>query len=204
MSLILRLPKIEDEAQVLRAIEIIRQSEPHFGFAHYYEEVMLFGKWVQIIEEKSRGIGILSGHVQSTFLVSLVDGDIVGRLSFRHTLNEGLLRVGGHIGYAVLPQYRRKGYAIEMLRQSLPLAKQVGLAKVLLTCDQGNIGSQKNIEACGGVLENIISVEEGKPSKMPSGSRFRTYENQKVRENFSSQALTNFNLNKTSSGSALA
>lgn len=31
--------------------------------------------------------------------------------------------------------------------------------EVLLTCDEGNIGSQKTIEKNGGVLENIVDGE---------------------------------------------
>jgi hypothetical protein len=49
---------------------------------------------------------------------------------------------------------------------SLAEAKKMGFEKVLLTCDDDNIGSQKIIEANGGVLENIIEGEkEGKPKK---------------------------------------
>jgi len=35
----------------------------------------------------------------------------------------------------------------------------------LVTCDEGNIGSQKIIEANKGVLEDIVEVGEGKPKK---------------------------------------
>ena len=45
-----------------------------------------------------------------------------------------------------------------MLRLALPIAKDVGLQRVLLTCDQGNIGSEKTIERCGGVFESLYDV----------------------------------------------
>jgi len=32
----------------------------------------------------------------------------------------------------------------------------MGLDKVLITCDQDNIGSAKTIEKCGGILENEV------------------------------------------------
>jgi predicted acetyltransferase len=38
-------------------------------------------------------------------------------------------------------------------------AKLLGLARVLLTCDEDNLGSRKIIESNGGELENIIAVE---------------------------------------------
>ncbi len=55
-----------------------------------------------------------------------------------------------------MPSERRKGYAKEMLRQMLPIARKLGLAKVLLTCDDNNEGSARTIEAYGGILENKI------------------------------------------------
>jgi predicted acetyltransferase len=54
---------------------------------------------------------VAPNQVSSTFLLAEVDGDIVGRVSIRHELNAYLPSVGGHIGYAVRPAYRRRGYA---------------------------------------------------------------------------------------------
>jgi predicted acetyltransferase len=56
----------------------------------------------------------------------------------------------GHIGYAVVPWKRRRGYATEALRQVLPYAVAAGLRHVDLTCDADNRPSQKVIEANGG------------------------------------------------------
>ena len=61
---------------------------------------------------------------------------------------------GGHIGYAVRPAHRRRGYATEILRQSLIVARAVGVDGVLVTCDDDNVGSAAVIERCGGVLES--------------------------------------------------
>jgi len=98
------------------------------------------------------------GFVPATnyFLVD-ENGHIKGCLNFRHTLNDNLLIVGGHIGYGVCPSERGKGYAVMMLQLFLESIKDDPLNRVLITCDDGNIASYKTIIACGGELENIVN-----------------------------------------------
>jgi predicted acetyltransferase len=67
---------------------------------------------------------------------------------------------GGHIGYGVLPGHRRRGYATEMLRQALVIARSVGVDRVLVTCDDDNPASAAVIERCGGVLESVKTRTE--------------------------------------------
>jgi predicted acetyltransferase len=65
------------------------------------------------------------------------------------------LNYDGHIGYAVAPEFRRHGYATEILRQSLALLANRGIHRVLVTCDDDNAGSAAVIEANGGILEDL-------------------------------------------------
>lgn len=58
----------------------------------------------------------------------------------------------GHIGYAVVPWKRRRGYATAALAEMLPLARELGLPFVEITTDRENIASQRVILANGGVL----------------------------------------------------
>nr|AAN75602.1 putative acetyltransferase [Saccharopolyspora erythraea NRRL 2338] len=103
-------------------------------------------------------------HGSRALLVADVGGEIVGRTSIRHVINDFLASVGGHIGYAVLPQHRRRGYATEILRQSLVVARAHGVKRVLVTCDD-NIASIAVIEACGGQLDSLVPAEPGAPSR---------------------------------------
>ena len=95
-------------------------------------------------------------------LVAAVAQEIVGRTSVRFMLNASLAERGGHIGYGVLPQHRRRGYATEILRQSLVIARAAGVGRVLVTCDQDNAGSRAVIESCGAVLDSVVTLD-GKP-----------------------------------------
>jgi predicted acetyltransferase len=74
---------------------------------------------------------------------------IVGRLSIRRKLTDALQIYGGHIGYAVLPEYRRKGYATAMLRSSLETCRWFGIREALLTIDKLNYASIAAAKKCG-------------------------------------------------------
>lgn len=102
------------------------------------------------------GRNLAPGRVAASMLYGFVDGAIVGRVSIRHSLNDYLLHRGGHVGYAVAPSYRRRGYAGEMFRQALPICRVLGIGKLLVTCGDANEASWRIIEAHGGVLENKV------------------------------------------------
>ena len=84
------------------------------------------------------------------------DNKLVGMIQVRHRFNEYLEKYAGHIGYSIRPTERRRGYAKEMLKMALPFCKEIGLNKVLISCIDGNIGSEKTILANGGVYESTV------------------------------------------------
>ena len=76
---------------------------------------------------------------------------------------EALRDFGGHVGYGVRPSERGKGYATRMLVMALDKARQLGLKRVLITCDKDNLASARVIQKNGGVL--------GSESYSPQGGR---------------------------------
>jgi predicted acetyltransferase len=159
-EMILRPLTLEDEAQALQAHAELALD--NFGFLlGGYQVGEAWAPYISRVEAATRGEGLPEGFVPATFLVAEIEGKIVGRTSIRHELNDYLLERGGHIGYGVRPEFRKQGIATQILVQSLELARDLGIARALITCDDDNIGSSKVIEKCGGVLENVIELEDG-------------------------------------------
>ena len=97
----------------------------------------------------------------------LVDDEkdyFIGEITIRHKLTDALLQRGGHIGYGIRCTEWRKGYGTLMLRLALEKAKMIGLSKVLITCDDSNLGSAGVMEKNGCMLQdkirNIVDSQE--------------------------------------------
>lgn len=121
-----------------------------------------FASWVEQLRQQSdRSLPVGEGGVHATYWW-IVDGETyLGAIDLRHYLNPILLEVGGHIGYSIRPSARRQGLATWALGEVLLKAPALGLDRVLLTCDDGNVGSARTIESHGGVLEDVRSTEIG-------------------------------------------
>lgn len=94
------------------------------------------------------------------------DGEFCGRISFRFQpgIEDLPPTAMGHIGYTIVPWKRRLGYATQALRLILPVAHSEGFVRVLLTCDDDNVPSQKVILANGGVQAGKID-HQGHPGR---------------------------------------
>lgn len=118
---------------------------------HNYEN---YNDWIQLVKECEKPDNKLLGVQATTYFgVQKTDEKIVGCIELRHTINEELKIIGGHVGYSVSPKERRKGYATNMLQLVLDEARKLGIDKLLLTCDVDNIGSNRTVLNCGGELE---------------------------------------------------
>ncbi|MEP7035516.1 MAG: GNAT family N-acetyltransferase [Actinomycetota bacterium] len=162
-SMLLRPLGLSDERQALQAHDEL--AGDGFEFLFDLDQGAPWSAYCERLESRRLGVNLPEGRVPGTFLVAVAEGQIVGRVSIRHTLNAYLAEVGGHIGYGVRPGFRRRGYATAILRQSLVVASSIGLERVLVTCDDDNVGSAKVIENCGGVLENVVAGRDGSVPK---------------------------------------
>ena len=94
-----------------------------------------------------------AGWVPCTFLWFIEGDTYLGSIALRHRLTDHLRADGGHIGYTIRPSARRQGHATEALAQTLELAGEIGLERVLLTTKADNLASRAVIEHNGGVLD---------------------------------------------------
>ena len=105
----------------------------------------------------------------------LWDGEFCGSIGLRWQRGTEALppHCLGHIGYAVVPWKRRRGYATRALGEMLREAKAEGLRYVEITTQPDNIASQRVITANGGVLieEFITPPSRGGDREL----RYRVY-----------------------------
>ena len=131
----------------------------------YWETLDMQAK-IRRMREYARGENLPEGFVPATTYWLVRDGqEILGTVNLRHRLTEGLLKVGGHIGYSIRPDERGKGYGRLQCALALDKARALGLTRVLITCDSDNVASARVIEANGGVLADERVVEGGAVKK---------------------------------------
>lgn len=134
------------------------------GSEGYADALTDFDGFMRYLREMAAGRNLEPGHVrQVTYWLTDDAGRILGCSRLRTRLTPTLAYHGGHIGYDVRPSERRKGYGTRLLALTLEKARKMGLNRLLLTCDDDNVGSARIIERNGGVLQDrIISPETGK------------------------------------------
>lgn len=160
------LPSIAYKASYIEAVKELQADHSYPLMERTYDKLSVpdleanFEEYVEKIKSEARGENLPEGWVPMTRYWLIDNGEYIGNVSIRHRLTEQLEKWGGHIGYTIRPSARGKGYGSKILELALPKAKELGLTRVLVTCDATNTASRKIIEKNGGVFENSVPNPE--------------------------------------------
>lgn len=156
----LRELSINDGMEIYRLLQQIPMEENGYHNDANGLSQPAFVQWLIQKHDHALGKNLPEGWVPSTEYWFYVDGVPVGNIRLRHTLNEALRQSGGHIGYAIAPAYRRRGYGKLMLKAMLKEARETySLKQVMISAHIDNIPSHRIIESCGGQWEKEATNE---------------------------------------------
>ena len=86
--------------------------------------------------------------------------EVLGNIRLSLGSTPHLERYAGHIGYGVLPEHRGHHYAARAVRLLLPLAQEIGMDALWITCDPENLASRRTLELAGAEFIEIVDVPE--------------------------------------------
>lgn len=117
--------------------------------------------WLEELKKRSSEATVPEGLVPSSTYLGVREKDnyIIGMIDIRHYLNDFLKQFGGNIGYGVRKTEKNKGYAKQMLKLALEKCKELKIKKVLITCDEDNIASEKVILSANAKFEDIRNID---------------------------------------------
>ena len=87
-----------------------------------------------------------------------VSAEELGGIRLRVGSTRHIDMYAGHIGYNVVRVHRGHRYAMRSLVLLLPLARQLGLDPLWITCDPENRASRRTLELAGAQLIEIVEV----------------------------------------------
>jgi predicted acetyltransferase len=132
-----------------------------------HERFAQFTRDLNALGDESR---VASGWYVDIVMWLVAGKEYVGQASLRPELTSNyLIQFGGHIGYSIRPTKRRRGFGEKILALALQRGCDLGLHRVLITCDSDNVASQKIIERNGGTFESAMPMDshafraEGRP-----------------------------------------
>ena len=156
----LETPSLERKKEIINYINEFVEYKSDINGTGSLDKILEGYTFEQALERclnmENREYAEKNGRCQGkTFLlIRKNDNKIVGTINVRWNLTEEMKQFGGNIGYGIRPTERRKGYnKINLYLGLLKALEEFNLDKVMLDCDVKNLGSDKTIQALGGVLE---------------------------------------------------
>ncbi len=155
MKIALRQLTFKDGQDIYDMLQEIPEYEN--GYANRCKDRSFedYRKWLIKCENNSNGKDLESWKVPQEVFWLYIDGKPVGQGKVRYQLTDLLLEQGGHIGYAIRPSERKKGYGTILLKLLLDKTKIREIEKVLITVLNHNIPSIKVALNNGGVIEKV-------------------------------------------------
>ena len=114
--------------------------------------------WLKRSIEMSNAVELESWMVPQTTFWLFVEGVPVGHGEIRHYLTDKLKEDGGHVGYAIRPNQRGKGYGKLLLSLLLAEANKIGIESALVTVRNENKPSIQVALFHGGAIEKVDEV----------------------------------------------
>ena len=161
-ALLLVRPTKDLESQAIEfKNKFFEYGENEINGSELWDKIDDYGEWLEkVIKNASKDTVNQNWVVTDTFFaVRQRDKKIIGIIDFRHELND-FLKDFGHCGYSVLPSERKKGYATEMLRQVMEIARQMGLTEFQLSCKKNNTASIKTITKNNGIYSRSFQYND--------------------------------------------
>ena len=123
-------------------LEFCRESWDQVHDNYILSDPAQYGKWRHTLLEKYRreeqGIGLQPGIVPSVTFWILREGRMIGIANYRPKLNAQLENYGGHLGIAIRPSERGKGFGRALCPLLAAKARELGIRQMLLTSEADN------------------------------------------------------------------
>ena len=160
-KIILVKPDLSYADEIIKYKEESLAESPIINGSAGLDRLSSIEDWLEELNKRSCEDTVPKGLVPSSTYLGVREKDnyIVGMIDIRHYLNEYLTQVGGNIGYSVRKTERNKGYAKQMLKLALGKCRDLKMKKVLITCDEDNIASEKVILSANAKFEDIRSAD---------------------------------------------